>query len=221
MLGKQIILTFLSLFTLVTTDQCDLKSGNYKLLKFSDGKLFFFQDKHYYLVERGKKLTEADYGDLTDIYPNTNTPIDECFIQNGNVFYIRGDESTVYVDNEPQTISWSKLKPYVAHVEIYINGENSGFFAPPKSNPYSSGYSQSVSGSTAIISYGGGGISLISTPRYRRIAYSGWSVPPHFNAYFVENENTVYFFDGSEYTVVTRNSNRKLLWKNATTFFNC
>jgi len=202
-------------------DVCNFESGDYKTVRLEDGRISLFKKDKYYTFSEGD-IRHAEVNPITDIYPHSDTPIEECFVTNGNIYYLRGNDAVVYKGQIPQVFHWQQLEASINHLIIRKNGQEIGFFVPPKTS--SNGFSRSISRSNdmEIVSFGGGSISTSSINGDYRIRYNGWNVPIYFNAYVANKDNTLTFFYNHKYCVVRKNSKkRNFEWKDVSALFGC
>lgn len=205
----------------VDEDVCNFSNGDYKTLRFSDGKIFLFKGQKYYSFLPGE-LKNAQFGTIKDISPYDSSPIDQCFINNGKVFYVRGNEAVIYDDGRVTRIDWNKYKSSVSHLIIRRNGQITGFFAPPVSPRFGLGQSNSMSNNLNIMAYGGGSLSTFNVNGIYGIKYNGYNIPAEFNAFMVNPDNSITFFENDKYCNVTKNSlQQNFDWKDVKTLFGC
>jgi len=235
-------LAFLTIFGSTLTmaqnrddDICgDFHRGNYKTMRFGDGKIFLFKGNRYYSFFPGN-IRNKQSGFIREIFQNTDDSIDHCFIFNGKVYYVKGDNTVIYEnsDSNPQRESWQNIHSKVPHMTMKRNGHTLGFFVPPKGNYGGSGQSFSQANDLSLIAYGGGSFSTASVNGVNVINYNGYNIPDHFNAFMVNYEDdSITFFDRERYTVVKRQNNNwvfingndksnRFEWKNVKQYFGC
>lgn len=209
----------------------DFSSGNYKTMKFGDGQIFLSENNKYYLFGQGD-ARNAQEKKLKETLPISK--VDQCFIQNRQIFYLSGDKLIVQQGNDDtKEFSWKASRSKIHHLEILKNGQMRGFFAPSVSNG-GWGQSYSMMNDLEIIGFGGGSISTNQINDDLSISYNGYTIPEEFNAYLINNDGSITFFNGDKYAVSRKshnhffwffngntNSNSQLEWKPVSEYFGC
>jgi len=208
----------------IEDDICHFEKGDYKTVRLADGRISLFKNDKFYTFREGD-IRNAEINTIADIYPHTLEPIDECFMTNGKIYYLRGDNAVVYKsDNNPSVIDWRQLETSIDHVIIKEKGLEIGFFVPPKTSNNGNSRSSSRSNNIEIISYGGGSVSTSSVNGNYKIQYNGWNIPIDFNAYIVNEDNSLTFFNDDKYCVVRKTIRRRnydFEWRDVSTLFGC
>ena len=202
---------------------CDqIDSGDYKTVRLPDDSIQLIADDKVYTFKEGD-IGNAKITDVSRIYPYDKSPIDECFVNNGDVYYIRKKKAMVYDDQTyKSTFAWSPSSGKVPSLTIKQNGETLGFFVPPISQNTGFGQSMSQSNNIQVMAYGGASsVSMTSVNGKFKLFYNGWNLPLKFNAFIDNPDGSLTFFDGDQYLVVNKNSNIKQNWKNVDQLFGC
>lgn len=208
----------------------DFSSANYKTMRFGDGRIFLGENDKYYLFQQGhvRNYQENKLKETLRI-----SKVDQCFIQNRQIFYLSGDKLIVQQENgETKEFSWKKSRPRIHHLEILKSGQMTGFFAPLSNGGW--GQSYSMMNDLQIIGFGGGSISTNQINNNLFINYNGYTIPEEFNAYLINNDGSITFFNGDKYAVSRKthnnffwffngntNSNNQLEWKPVNQYFGC
>ena len=202
-----------------------LVTGDYKTVRLLDGKIrLIYGDKYYTFKEGGIK--SAQIKNISELYPYNSTPIDQTFVNNQQIYYIRGNQAVVYSNSgdTPNAYVWRLTDPSAQLPRLIIKrkGEITGLFVAPQSSNSGIGQSMSSSNDIQVLAYGSSSsVSISNINGFSKITYNGWRIPVQFNAFLSNSDNSLTFFNGDMYCVVTKNSNSDFNWKEVKTLFGC
>ncbi|CAG2114786.1 unnamed protein product, partial [Medioppia subpectinata] len=136
------------------SDICNqIQSGNYKTVRLTDSRMQLFCGQQSYTFTIGD-IRSAQITQISNLYPFDLSPIDECFENNGKVYYIRNNELIQYNGLDVNSYHWNQNQPSIPCLIIKKNGQTIGFFVPNNSCSYSSGQSMSTTNDIQVIAYG-------------------------------------------------------------------
>lgn len=201
---------------------CDkLDSGDYKTVRLLDDSIQLIVDDKVYTFKEGD-IANAKTSDLSHIYPYDETPVDQCFVNNGKVYYIRNKMAVEYDGKTYKSFRWSPSDGKIPSLTIKQSGQLLGFFVPPTSQGTGFGQSMTQSNNIQVMAYGGASsVSMSSFNGNFKLNYNGYILPLKFNAFIDNPDGSLTFFDGPQYLVVFKNSNLKQNWKDVDQLFGC